>query len=103
MIDVLENILNWQADQDWAWWPVVSWRPAKKNFYTHSLVFKQMLLVGPFLTLCLLLLVYLSPRLNLVVLWVFGLSWIWVGSTLLFYIFRFAWNRRATRLQSRKK
>ncbi len=96
----MERLINGLNDRDWNWWPLVAWRPEKRELIGPALVLRMTLCFGT-----------VSGALILVVWWrsggaisvssvVIALLFGWGLYALLFQsIFAWAWNRRARRLR----
>ena len=103
-MDTLEQIMNSLSDQDWGWWPFLFLRPEQDEYMDNILVLKLTLYYGLFFSIVGIL--FLSATgVELMV------QQLIVG-VLLFHVFFFAlyrvsfatmWNRRASRLQKRKR
>ena len=97
----VENFVNYLADMDWGWWPVLSLRPPRDKDMDGTLIFKLTCLAGP-VTGLLAFLIYSSYAKR-----VTPLSFVahLVGGLLVFFLlFTFVcalcWNRRARRLRN---
>lgn len=89
--------LNWLSDQDWSWWPLVKYRPAKERVISNILVLKMTPLFGTLSGLAIAVIARHLPSLAYV------LVDIAVGWIAYFVIFRAsfvpAWNSRARSLK----
>jgi hypothetical protein len=99
MINWIEKVLTYVADQNWTWWPMLHLRPSVQNKITNVIVLKTSLFFGPLTGFLIILLdICINNKLS-----IFRSIFIVIVSWLLFIILSkltiaFFWNRRATRL-----
>jgi hypothetical protein len=98
----MEEIMNWLADMDWLWWPVVFLRPPKDRDIDNRVLLKMTPFFGPVIGLFPLLWVAFrgmvaATLVSITVFLLIGCVAFFAFSKFTFAVF---WNRRARRLRS---
>ena len=94
------NFMNWLTDMDWAWWPILRFRPSKDKDIDSIVVLKVTSVFGTALGIIIAATEYhrLSPAYFIVIVMIS-----WVAFFIIYRItFALAWNSRARLLRKNR-